>query len=153
MINTAKLNLLDISRGIIVHGCNAQGVMGAGVAKQIKIKYPTAFELYRSKCLSVPFDHRYQLLGEVVWYTHGELIIGNCITQLYYGRDQNRDYVSYQAIEQCFKQVNQASLYNNALPVYFPKIGAGLGNGNWDVIAEIIDRVLDDEIEKTLCVI
>lgn len=49
MINTVKLNLLDISHGIIAHGCNAQGVMGAGVAKQIKIKYPTAFEIGSSK--------------------------------------------------------------------------------------------------------
>jgi O-acetyl-ADP-ribose deacetylase (regulator of RNase III) len=153
MITVAKLNMLSINKGIIAHGCNAQGVMGAGIAKQIKTKYPTAFELYRQKCLSIPFDYRYQLLGEVVWYASGDLIIANCITQLYYGRDQNRDYVSYQAIEQCFKEINNQALFDEPLPIYFPKIGAGLANGNWDIIAEIIDRVLDDSLSKTLCVV
>ena len=32
-------DLLDIEQGMIVHGCNAQGVMGAGVADQIRRKY------------------------------------------------------------------------------------------------------------------
>jgi O-acetyl-ADP-ribose deacetylase (regulator of RNase III) len=41
-------NLLDVNDGIIVHGCNCQGVWGSGVAKQMKEKYPEAFTKYQS---------------------------------------------------------------------------------------------------------
>lgn len=30
-------NILDVREGIIVHGCNLKGVMGSGLALQIKI--------------------------------------------------------------------------------------------------------------------
>jgi O-acetyl-ADP-ribose deacetylase (regulator of RNase III) len=33
-------NIVDLSRGFIVHGCNAQGAMNFGVAKAIRDKYP-----------------------------------------------------------------------------------------------------------------
>ena len=36
MIQYKKGDLLSVTKGIIAHGCNAQGVMGSGVALQIK---------------------------------------------------------------------------------------------------------------------
>lgn len=150
MIKVANLDLLSINEGIVVHGCNAQGVMGAGIAKQFRDKYPEMYQLYRNYCMS--YGNGPSLLGSIFWYQDSKLWIANAITQLYYGRDKTRAYVSYHDIERCFNHVNQVALTHN-LPVYFPKIGAGLGNGNWDIIAEIIDRTLDDSLEKTLCVI
>ena len=32
-------NILD-AKGIIMHGCNAQGVMGSGLAKDIRERWP-----------------------------------------------------------------------------------------------------------------
>lgn len=40
MIEYRKGNLLDITSGVIVHGCNMRGVMGSGVALAIRNKYP-----------------------------------------------------------------------------------------------------------------
>lgn len=45
MIQTKYGDLLS-SKGIIVHGVNSQGVMGSGVAKQIKDKWPEAYGSY-----------------------------------------------------------------------------------------------------------
>jgi len=36
MIKVNKGNLLDVTSGIIVHGCNAKSVMGSGVALAVK---------------------------------------------------------------------------------------------------------------------
>ena len=47
MIEYKNGDLLNVTEGIILHGCNGQGVMGAGVAKAIKMKYPEAFTAYK----------------------------------------------------------------------------------------------------------
>lgn len=39
-------NLLDIESGIIAHQVNCKGVMGAGLAKQIRLKYPIVYQAY-----------------------------------------------------------------------------------------------------------
>ena len=36
------------------------------------------------------------------------------------------------------------------IEVHFPKIGAGLANGDWNIIQEIIDSSLDQDIKKNL---
>ena len=41
-----KGNLLDAQTDVIAHQVNCQGVMGSGVAKQIKEKWPDVFKQY-----------------------------------------------------------------------------------------------------------
>ena len=56
-------NLLDVTSGHIVHGCNAQGVQGAGIALHIKNKWSGCYYAYRKK-----FDTVGLSLGELVLY-------------------------------------------------------------------------------------
>lgn len=130
---------------IILHGCNAQGVMGSGVAKLIREKFPKAYIEYRNR-----FESPHGLnLGEVIWSNCGDHIIGNCITQEYYGGDLGVVYADYDAVQSC---MIQAKLYANRLgerEVALPKIGAGLAGGDWNVIADIINRsMLDHTIDQ-----
>lgn len=131
----------DITRvqsGIIVHGCNAQGVMGSGVAKQLRATYPEIFTHYAQhvetkRLLNLP------ALGTIA-YSHvtDDLIIANCITQEYYGRD-GRQYVSYEALETIFHCL---SIFKTR-PIHIPYlIGAGLGGGDEKTILEIINKTL-----------
>ena len=54
-------NLFDnVECGHIIHGCNAQGVMGSGVAAIIRAKYPMAYKTYIYQA-----DTGY-ILGEVI---------------------------------------------------------------------------------------
>ena len=46
-------NLLDAQTTIIGHQVNCQGVMGSGVAKQIKEKWPGVFSHYQSRCRDI----------------------------------------------------------------------------------------------------
>ena len=39
---------------ILVHGVNARGIMGAGVAKQFKLRFPESYMAYQGQCLGFP---------------------------------------------------------------------------------------------------
>lgn len=127
-------DILTNASGIIVHGCNAQGVMGSGLAKQIKEKYPTAFNVYRQAHLETGL-----FLGDVIFAKiNDDLIIANAITQRDYGKVPNHRYVSYGAIKDCFTTITSVAA-TLKMQVHYPLIGAGLANGDWSIISEIID--------------
>lgn len=126
-------DLLQCDEKIIIHGCNAQGVMASGVAKVIRAKYPSAYDAYRAGNLG---------LGIVTYAAQedGKVIL-NAITQEFYGRQVGKQYVSYKAVYLCMQRIN--SFYScEESPVYIamPKIGAGLGGGNWEIISKIIEE-------------
>ena len=139
-----KGNLLGGPEKIIAHGCNALGIMGAGVAKQIKQTYPKAFEVYHQK-----HGKDGLTLGEVVPWVSAERIVLNMITQQAFGNTPGVVYVDYeQGIRKCMRALENAArrhqqaeagpFYENSV-VAMPKIGAGLAGGDWGVIASIIE--------------
>lgn len=133
-------NLLDQVKpsNIVVHGCNLQGVWGSGVAKQMKEKFPVAFEKYQYDLKKIQFGSK---LGNVSWYeteTLDNSIIASAFTQEWYGKDGKR-YVSYDAIDKCFTEIF-AEAKARKCQVHIPNmIGAGLGGGDYDVIVSIIE--------------
>ncbi len=136
-------NLLDTDCSIIAHGCNAQGVMGSGVAKAIRAKYLYAYDSYRR---TYEKQNRSLELGQVICaHSIGKPTIANCITQEFYGRNPNIMYVNYDAIVECMKNINQYKCMVNDSPcVAMPKIGAGLGHGDWNIISNIIETELTE---------
>ena len=151
MTEYKKGNLLDVTEGIIVHGANAQGVMGSGVAKAIREKYPECFATYRDE-----YEKFTLVLGDIVWWCKvdpagdygNDLYIANAITQEFYGT--NRRHVNYWAIANTFKEVfRQANVVKAT--VHFPKIGAGLGGGRWDIIEAIINDCDPENRVKKIC--
>lgn len=149
-METINSSLTRETTGIIVHGVNCQGVMGAGLALQLKNLYPIIYTDYKKAFLSKPTP--VELLGTIALsYINKDLIVVSAFTQLYYGRDKNTRYVSYDAIENSFNKLN-ALATETKLPVKFGTIGAGLGGGNWNVIRTIIEETLSKEIVKQLFV-
>lgn len=128
---------------VIMHGCNAQGVMGSGFAKELRERYPEAYTEY-----TTIHNSRGLELGDNVLYNipSTNIIISNSITQQYYGRD-GKKYVSYDAIDKCTKDLYnllKMELDERPLTIHFPAIGAGLGGGDWDIISTIIDKNCKD---------
>jgi O-acetyl-ADP-ribose deacetylase (regulator of RNase III) len=127
-------NLMEAAEPCIAHGCNAQGVMGSGVALAIRKTFPDAFRVYERTYID---GHNHLQMGTVaIAHTKGKLI-ANCITQEYFGPGDRR-YVSYDAISLCLQMINNYKIDSVALPL----IGAGLGGGNWNIIATIIEEEL-----------
>ena len=127
-------DLLASRETVIAHGCNARGVMGSGIAKSIRNEYPSTYSDYRAKYESTGLE-----LGDVVVTRTLERTILNIISQEYYGRDPHVMYVSYDAIKKAILRINEMGY----MRVGFPKIGAGLANGNWETISNIIEATSD----------
>ena len=65
------------------------------------------------------------------------LIIVNGYTQFHYGR--GKKHTDYQAIRSVFQTVKQRF---SGKRIAYPKIGCGLGGGDWKEVTHIIDEVL-----------
>lgn len=144
MIEYIKGDLFSVTEGIIAHGCNCQGVMGSGVAKIVKEKYPKAFLEYAKLCSRYNEYDSYTLLGTaqnvVVDYKY--LVIYNLFTQNFYGTGDK--HVNYEAVYTSFSTMF-AKEEMNAYTINIPKIGAGLGGGDWKVIEAIINSANRDD--------
>jgi len=135
-------NICDVVEGVILQGVNCQGVMGSGVAKQLRDKYPNIFIPYAALCKKYWHDSE-NLLGRVVTYypdfRNKEFYIANCFTQEFYGKD-GKKYASYDALESCLETVK-----GTKLPIHIPYlIGAGLGGLNEQVVLAIIEQTLSN---------
>lgn len=152
-INNGDL-LKNIKSGIICHGVNAQGVMGSGIAIQIKKAYPEAFRVYfeQHKLKDSLEPGSISVASVNPHPDQPPLYIINAVTQKFYGKGGNR-YVDYNAIKLCFEKINNFAIENKILDVNFPMIGAGLGGGDWTLISKIIDDTLDDSINKNLWIL
>lgn len=153
MIQTSDGDILSNAYGIICHQVNCRGVMGAGLAKQVKEKYPKVFNWYKYYCESISPIH---LLGYTQFVTVDEdkasnptLVVANLFAQDNYGR--GKLYTDYKALEKCLKSVyNIANAHN--LPVYIPYgIGCGLAGGDWSKVENLIKEIFNDC--KVLCTI
>ena len=144
-----------VNSGFIVHGCNAQGVMGSGIAKSIKEMYPEVYQAYidqykHGHYIDIPYDepcHVRELeLGTIIPVRVSDtLVIINAITQRYYNghkKSSGGREVDYEAVAKSFEKINSTvSSFPDIEPVLsFPKIGAGLGGGDWDIISTIIRK-------------
>ncbi len=132
-----KGNLITASENIIIHGCNNRGVMGSGVAREIRREFPETYMIYKNLFKDFGLG-----LGEVIWVYEKFKWIGNCITQDGYGKD-GKKYVCYDATRKCIREINNN--YHITKPrvdmnVAMPKIGAGLGGGDWNIISNIIEE-------------
>jgi O-acetyl-ADP-ribose deacetylase (regulator of RNase III) len=166
MIQHTNSDIMSITEGIFVHGCNSRGVMGAGVAALVKKQWPAAYQVYLRKFRS---EGGLQL-GDVISIGGLEigrdrtiaphltcvsdelppnLIVVNAITQESLGRDPNRQYVSYDAVTACFAKIKLLAQAAQ-LPVHFPLIGCGYGKGKWSEIGPRISAALGPDIAHHL---
>lgn len=127
-------NLLEADEQIIVHQVNCQGVMGAGLAKAIRNKWPQVYDKYRRICTEYTPE---SLLGKVLPVTVGDKIILNVFGQLNYGREGVQ--TSYEALELALRKIESKYMFQK---IAFPlNMGCGLAGGNWDIVSAMIDKI------------
>lgn len=127
---TYEGNLLNVERGIIGHQVNCQRVMNAGVAQQIRHKWPVVYTYFMGR---VP------LLGDCDLVPVGsELWVANLYGQDKFGGSKRQ--TDYTALRLALSRL-QAKAAAQDLPVYLPYgIGCGLGGGDWKIVASIIEH-------------
>lgn len=145
-MKTIQGNLLDLALAshfdVIVHGANCFNTFGAGIALAVKHTFPEAYSAdLRTKKGDI------NKLGTISYATHtlrldgkSQLVIVNGYTQYNYGGMSRR--ADYKAIHSVFAEVKKQF---SGKRIGYPRIGAGLARGKWEVISEIIDLELAGE--------
>lgn len=142
MIKIVKGDLLTVERGIIGHQVNCQSVMGSGVAKQIKDKYPKAFVEYKN-FIAMYNREGMSPLGRVNGVCVGKgLYVASMFGQQEYGYD-GKQYTDVNALYECFKALRKVS-ESSGLPVYLPyMIGCFRGGADWKEVEDLLLTAFD----------
>lgn len=135
-----KGNILHVKDGYIFHQVNCLGVMGAGLALQIKQNFPSVFKHYQN----LVKQESGNLLGKTQVVTVGDsLKIVNVFGQLKIGRNERQ--TDYDALERAFSSMSEE--IKNSDKVYFPYgFGCGLAGGDWDIVSDLIIKYFPNAI-------
>jgi O-acetyl-ADP-ribose deacetylase (regulator of RNase III) len=121
----------------LAHGCNCQGVMGAGVAVGFRERYPAMYAEYRRRCQAMP--RLFNPGDAFLWKDEALPWVFNLATQDGYGRSRAR--ATYDAIERALSAMRAQAEAEGIASIALPRIGAGLGGLDWLQVRASIERV------------
>lgn len=154
MIKHIKCDIFKSGAAVICHQVNCQGVMGSGVAKQIREKYPVVFNGYKTLCNQRSPEN---LLGEAQFVEiNDDTLLGvfNIFGQFAYGYDGKR-YTNYNALRTALATVCDFmnAYFDPATTIAFPyKFGCYRGGGDWNVVYKMIEDVFgDSDCDVLIC--
>lgn len=123
------------------------GVMGAGLAKQIRDKFPRVYEQYRRA-----YERDQLALGKIqVVRVTDTLSVANLCAQEKFGREKIQ-YTDYPALETCLEKLaTWKTEHRPNADIYFPKnMGCGFGGGQWWQVMLMIAKHFPTAIIATL---
>ena len=143
MINFINGNILNATEDIICHQVNCKGVMGSGLAKQIKDKYPECYQAYK-EFLQIYKPNKALGKSQIVPCNDGKFVV-NIYGQLNYGIDkQHTDYKAlWNGLDSVANAVININKYKNKTVAIPYGIGCGLGGGDWNIVYAIIQEIFD----------
>lgn len=134
-VHTVDGDIFKSNADVIVHQVNCQGVMGSGVAKQVREKYPNVFEAYQKRCRDTLNPLGHTLCVEAPDGT----VIANLFAQNKYGYDGKR-YTDYEALGECLKELRAECLGKVVAIPYL--MSCARGGGDWDKVSKMIEESL-----------
>lgn len=145
MVENYEGDIFTAPVSVILQSCNCFHTMGSGIAKEIKVRYPRA---YQADCLTPRGDRKklgqFSLSGpaddQPFW-------ICNIYSQFNFGRDKR--YVEYDKFYECMENVKNwllkmefAAPVSVGIPYKISSVNAG---GDWEKIQQIIRLVFEKE--------
>lgn len=140
MIKIINGDILQAKENLICHQVNCQGVMGSGLAKSIREKFPKVYNSYKDMVNKyIEENNIHNLLGRVAGVDVEEnKWVVNMFGQFSYGYNSNVQYTRTEALFECFKEV-RAIAERNRLTVAMPyMVGCGLGGAKWEEVEELL---------------
>ena len=151
MVRYKNGDLLKSDCNVICQQVNCQGVMGAGIAKTIRDKYPIVYQRFSER-------HKRQgsQLGDIdiVFLKDGirQLYIVNLYAQNEY-LPRDVCHTDYAAFRECITKLKAeiVDYRDHCSPkmkfkIGFPDhIGCGLAGGSWDVVQRILEEEFADK--------
>lgn len=115
------------------HGVNCTGVMGAGIAKEFRQRYPRMYRLYHLHCVTPSLNP-----GDCwVWREKDQsATIFNLVTQRRTGPHARYDWLE-QALDQMLVKATDIGVASIAMPA----IGCGIGGLEWKRVKSVVEEV------------
>lgn len=148
MISIITNDILNTDADLILHQVNPFGVMGAGLALQIKNKYPNVFTEYRNHCLKSNNSYS-KLRGDLkVVPINDKQAVVNMFSQS--GLSRHRITTDYQALSDCLNRLHTVICkYDLSLAIPYG-IGCGLAGGQWELVFKMIQDKFQNDKSKVL---
>lgn len=151
MIEFVKGDIFESHCFAAVNPVNCVGVMGAGLAKQFKERYPNMFEAYKKYCSS----GKMKLGRNYIWMNpnglrsdrrcidYGEFVDIICMPTKYHWKDNSQiEWIKAGLLDLYnYVKVN----YGHGCSIAIPKIGCGLGGLNWENdVKPLIEKIFEN---------
>lgn len=136
-------NIFDANTQVIVNPVNLVGVMGAGLAKAMKARYPEMFQKYKKVCESGAFKE-----GQLQLCKQSDVWILNFPTKRHW-----EEASDISLIEKGLRTFVDTYEQKGITSITFPKLGCGLGGLDWErEVAPLMHQYLDDlPIQVEVC--
>ena len=134
--HTVEGDVFESNADVIVHQVNCQGVMGSGVAKQVREKFPEVFKAYQKRCRDTLTP-----LGHTLFVKSEGTVIANLFAQDKFGYD-GKCYTDYEALRQCLTELSARCRGKVVAIPYL--MACHRGGGDWDKVSKMIQEVLVD---------
>lgn len=141
-------SIFDVPAQVILNPVNLNGVMGAGLAKQFKNKYPRMYLNYRHKCETGQFQlgqlHVHYLPISFVDTGLTEIIV-NFPTKINWRNDSDYGIIE-EGLQALINFVNRKKIYSIAIP----PLGCGHGKLNSGSVQSLIEDLFLPKVTKYL---
>ena len=127
-------DLFDLDLPAIGHGCNCEGSMSGGIARDFRRRFPLMYTEYARRCAEGSF-----VPGGFFRWVLPELVIYNLATQPKSGAD-----AKLWAIEASVRAALEDAAERGLSAVGLPRIGAGIGGLVWADVAAILQGAAAD---------
>ena len=119
---------------MLLHQVNCVGVMGAGIAAQVRKRFPDCYDAYKRICSK-------DCLGKIYVHDCGAIKICNAFGQQGISRTTRMtDYIAWQSILQALiAELDRLQQLGQIWTVVAPYgIGCGLGGGSWPTMFDML---------------
>lgn len=113
------------------HGVNCEGVMGAGIAKEVRRRYPELYKHYRQLCKRGELSP-----GGLYVYDAGDHFVYNIASQDLPGPHARLEWVA-EGVRAALAHAHEKGLEEVALP----KIASNIGGLLWEDVEEVLKEV------------
>lgn len=133
--------LINGEINVLLHVCNNKGVMGSGIALEIKNKVPDAYQGYKSAQISnnMALELGSISFGWTALRNHDTGMVCNMVAQDGYGKGIK--HLSYGALAECLFRVSKLSIRTIGIPF---KMGSDRAGGDWEIVLEMVEYFLKD---------
>ena len=135
MINYVSGNLFDSPAQVFVNAVNTVGVMGKGIAKEFKERYPEMFHRYQALCESGEIS-----IGKLWLYKTPDKWILNFPTKKHWRQPSRLEYIEA-GLARFVESYSDYGIYSIA----FPALGCGHGGLDFDSqVRPLMEKYLSD---------